>query len=113
MSKITEKKLKTLKYFTKQLLTSKIKKEISKMILFGSLAEGKARKQSDIDVLIFTRKKPLKKVEDIIDESSFDATVQYGESVEPLIYSLQEYNHPKSAFLIKTIKSGKEIFSTI
>ncbi|MBU2578747.1 hypothetical protein KKA09_01365 [Patescibacteria group bacterium] len=51
MSKIIEKKLKTLNYFKKKLLESKIKKEIAKMILFGSLASGKAQKKKAI--LIF------------------------------------------------------------
>lgn len=74
---------------------------------------GKVRKESDIDILVFTRKKPLKRIEDIIDENSFKAAVQYGESVEPLIYSLKEYEHSKSAFLIRAIKEGKEIFSVI
>lgn len=112
MSKIIEKKLKTLNYFKKKLLESKIKKEIAKMILFGSLASGKAQKKSDIDILVFTHKKPLRKIEDIIDESSFDATALYGESVEPLIYSLKEYEYPKSAFLTRIIKEGKEVFFT-
>ncbi|MBU2578746.1 hypothetical protein KKA09_01360 [Patescibacteria group bacterium] len=51
-------------------------------------------------------------MKNIIDESSFEATALYGESVEPLIYSLKEYEYPKSAFLTRIIKEGKEVFFT-
>lgn len=114
MSKITQKKLKALDYFTEKILDSPARNEIAKMILFGSLARGgKIHPESDVDVLIFSFNKPYEKLKDIIDDASYDTLMKYGESVEPLIYSFQDYKYPKSVFLFETTRKGKEIYSVV
>lgn len=102
-------KQKALIFFTKSLLSNCQKDKIGPIVLFGSLAKGGASKNSDIDLAIFIRGKKTRQIEDIIDELSFDSTVRYGESIEPLIYSYQEYQEPKSSFLKEILQYGQTI----
>lgn len=102
-------KQKTLNFFTKRLFANGLKKKIGKMILFGSFAKGTANRNSDIDLIIFIKGRKSRAIEDVIDQLSFDSTVKYGESVEPLIYSYAKYKKPDSPFLKEILQYGKEI----
>ena len=102
-------KQKALNFFTKRLFANGMKNKIGKMILFGSFAKGKASKNSDIDLVIFVKGRKTRKIEDLIDELSFDSTVKYGESVEPLIYSYAKFQKPDTPFLKEILQYGKEI----
>lgn len=113
ISKQKEKKIKALNYFTKKILNSNVKDEIAKMILFGSLVRGgRIHKESDVDVLIFSFKKPTQQLENIIDDASFDALMKYKESVEPLIYRFQDFKYPKSSFIYEALMDGRELYSS-
>ena len=46
-------KYKALEDFTQRILASDVKDQIAKIILFGSVARGDARQDSDVDVLVF------------------------------------------------------------
>ncbi|MBU4331512.1 nucleotidyltransferase domain-containing protein [Patescibacteria group bacterium] len=107
------KKKRALNYFKGRILNRAKKDDIAKIYLFGSLAREKVREDSDIDILIFSRKEKDRRLEDIIDETAFDTVVKYGESVEPLIYSFKDFKFPKSAFLKRVILDGRELYSTI
>lgn len=102
-------KQKALRFFTKSLLANGQKNKIGSIVLFGSLAKGRPSKNSDIDLAIFIKGKKNRQLEDIIDELSFNSTVKYGESIEPLIYSYQEYQKPKSPFLKEILQYGQNI----
>ena len=49
---ISDKTHRAVEEFTRLLLKSQSKQEIVKVILFGSVARGEAREDSDIDLLI-------------------------------------------------------------
>lgn len=102
-------KKKALNFFAASLLDNGIKNRIGKILLFGSLAQNKASKKSDIDLAIFIKGRKTRKIEDIIDELSFDSTVKYGESIEPVIYSYKKYQKPDSPFLKEILQYGKTI----
>lgn len=106
-------KKKALNYFKKNILDS-AKDDVMKIYLFGSMAqEKKARKDSDIDLVIFSRKKKDRRLENAIDEKAFETVVKYGESIEPLIYPIENFKYPHSAFLKKIIQDGKELYSKV
>lgn len=69
MSEIAKKEA-ALNYFISELLRSKVKNYIARIILFGGVAKGKVRKDSDIDLLILATDR-LKEV----SEASADATL--------------------------------------
>lgn len=113
MNQLLTKKLQALNGFKDQVLSKPgVKNSLAKMILFGSVNEKKVRPESDVDILLFSFDPYQKKLQNQIYESAFDATVKYGESVEPLIYPYFNYRFPfRSFFLQKAIAEGKEIYT--
>lgn len=108
-SSIHRKKKKALNLFVKKLLKSPAGKDIDRIILFGSLAWGIPRSESDVDIVILG-KKPRRLEKDALD-LSYDVLLDQGELIEPLVYPPQEYHRPKSAIVMKAILDGQEIYT--
>lgn len=102
-------KQKALDYYKHQLLEDKDKDCIASLILYGSLANGVGREESDIDLLIVALDKP-EKIKELCMDLSFEVALKFGESVEPLIYCIDEARFPESYFLYSVLKGGKEIY---
>jgi len=85
--------------------------QIDKAVLFGSYAKGMHNKESDIDIAIFSRK--------INDSNRHKYTslflrhiLKYKLDIQPVVFSLREYNSGESDFIAdEIIKKGKIIFS--
>jgi uncharacterized protein len=107
--KTLQKKQKALDYFTKKLLSSSVGKDITRIILFGSLARQEIDEDSDVDLMIFAKK--AKKVGDLASNLSYDVLMEVGESIEPHVYSTSNYQAPQSYFVYHAIESGKDIYS--
>jgi uncharacterized protein (UPF0332 family)/predicted nucleotidyltransferase len=105
-----ERKRKALEYFRSHLLSSSSGKHIGKIILFGSLATDDIRAESDVDVLILALDN-LNAVEDAAADASLDTGLEIGESVEPLVYCVDEWRYPSSYFLYRIACNGEEIYS--
>jgi len=99
----------SLKYFTRSITQSPLKKDIFKIILYGSLVDKDIHAGSDIDVAVIA--KHPKRIENKIDELSYDALLEYGELIEPIIYSTAQYKKLRSPFLMKILQEGKEIYA--
>jgi len=110
ISDLRERKSKALEFFLERLLQSEVKNSIGKILLFGSFSRGQLKEGSDIDLLIFVPNQ-LDEVGDACDTTSFETVVQFGESVEPLIFCLDELRYPHSYFLFKAVKEGKELYA--
>lgn len=109
VKKLPPKKQKALDFFLDELLNGPAGKEIERVFLFGSLAWGKPDKGSDIDILVFGKQQgPIEK---IIDDITLDASLKYGESIEPLIYSGSKTKIYQSPLVLKTLKYGKELYA--
>lgn len=98
-----------LKHFMQNVQENPIAKDISKIILFGSLLNKEVHAGSDIDLAVIA--KNPKAVEDQIDDLSYEMVLQYGELIEPIIYSTKQYNKPSSPFLMKIIREGREVYT--
>ncbi|HAZ31168.1 MAG TPA: hypothetical protein DCY61_00430 [Dehalococcoidia bacterium] len=109
MAVITEKR-EALDYFLKRLLDSEVKDYIAKILLFGSVASGNATASSDIDVFVFTLGE-TEKVRMTCADASFEAVLEYGESVEPIVYPASEFRYPTSDFVSSAVQRGKEVYS--
>lgn len=103
-----ESKIKAADYFARKLLKSPAGTHIKGLILFGSIAQGKADKDSDIDLLVFTDKR--KRTLSAAWEAGVDTFKRFQESVEPLIYSPKELKKPRSYFLYHSIKTGRQLY---
>jgi len=98
-----------LERFTQQVLSSDVKDQIAKMILFGSVARGDAEQDSDVDVLIFGFG-DLHKLSEACAEASLDIVIESGEYIQALVYCIDDLASPRSYFLYRAARDGKEIY---
>jgi len=103
-----EKKEKAFQYFLTHLLNSEIKEDIGRIFLFGSFARDEVDEESDIDVLIFSSNR-LNKVREVCADLSFQTALKHGESIEPLVYCIDELRYLNSNFIYSVVTRGKEI----
>jgi len=106
--RIEERKRNALKYFKDRLLKSEAGDLIAKIVLFGSVARGEAGEESDIDVLVFALG-DLRKVREACAEASLWTSIETGESVQPLVYSIDALRFP-SFFIYKSVREGEVVF---
>lgn len=93
-------------------LASTDKPKVSSLVLFGSVARGTERPSSDIDLLVVVDKKEDKRgvTESILDLSVELASV-LGNSLMPVVYSIQEASGKKGSPLFKNIEAeGRALY---
>lgn len=106
---VYKKKREALDFFTNTLLSSEVKDVIGKIILFGSVANGEATQESDIDVLVFTFG-DLSKVSYACADASMWTGIETKESVEPLVYCVDDLRYINSYFIYNAIKKGNVVY---
>jgi uncharacterized protein (UPF0332 family)/predicted nucleotidyltransferase len=106
---VMARKQRALDDFLSRLLSTKTRKLIGKVILFGSMNENKASRDSDIDLLVLAVDK-LEEVSDRCAEASMWTSIEMKESIEPLIYCLDEVRYTNSYFLYQVLKKGREVY---
>ena len=86
-------------------------KLIKKALLFGSVAGGIEKADSDIDVFFLVKDaKTRKKLEIALERLSNSCLERYGNRLSPYILTKRELELKRSAKLIAEIKKGMEIF---
>ena len=103
-------KSRAMDYFLEHLLGSSVRESIAKIFLFGSVARGDADERSDVDLLVFCFDR-LREVREACADAAFEAALQYGESVEPLVYCVDDFRYVPSDFLYSVLSRGKEIYA--
>jgi len=96
--------------FAARLLNSPIGGRVARIVLFGSVAHGEARPESDVDVMVFADA-PRKLIAEPAGEASWEATVEWAESVEHLLYTLDDLVQPRSYVVYNALKRGREIYA--
>ena len=96
----------------KNLLLSNLPKTIIKRaVLFGSIAEGAEKINSDIDIFFLVKDRKYKrKLELLLDKLSNICLEAYGNRLSPYILTEQEMKKKKSLKLISEINKGIQIF---
>ena len=95
----------------KELLRNLPKTLIKRVVLFGSVAEGSERTNSDIDIFVLTKDKQSKeKLEPQIEKLSNICFEAYGNRLAPYILTEQELKQKKNLKVISGINKGLEIF---
>lgn len=96
----------------KILLKNLPKTLIKRIVLFGSIAKGSERTNSDIDIFVLARDKQSKeKLESSIEKLSNICFEMYGNRLAPYILTDQELKQKKNLKIISEIKKGIEIYS--
>jgi uncharacterized protein (UPF0332 family)/predicted nucleotidyltransferase len=107
---VHRRKLQALQVYVKNLLASSARPDIAKIILFGSVAKGEARPESDIDVMVLGFDNL-----DALQDASYDATLELGdfagEGIEPLFETIDEWFKPEDYFMYRVTRFGKEVYS--
>jgi predicted nucleotidyltransferase len=95
----------------KQTLSTNIPKElVKKVILYGSVAEGKSRVNSDIDLFILVKsQKEAKELTSHIDKLSNLCLSLYGNRLTPYILTEAQLEKKKKLPLLKEIEKGIQI----
>ena len=78
------------------------------IFLFRSFSRDEGDEGSDIDLLIFSSNR-LDKVREVCVDLSFQAALKYGESIEPLVYCIDEMRYLNSNFVYSVLTRGKEV----
>ncbi|RME39864.1 MAG: HEPN domain-containing protein [Thermoflexia bacterium] len=107
---VLERKRRAAERFVSRLLESPACPYVARVVLHGSVLTGKVRPESDVDVLVF-RTDGSGIVERACDEAGFWVAVEMAESVEPLVYSLNDYWHPASYFLYRAVRDGEVLYT--
>ena len=101
-----------IKDLEKILLKNLPKTLIERVVLFGSVAKGTERTNSDIDLFILVKNKRSKeKLEPQIEKLSNLCFEAYGNRLAPYILTEQEMKKRKNSKIISEINKGLEIFS--
>ena len=106
--KIDEKVYKTLK--TKIYNILKNEKKILKVILYGSIARGDEKPDSDIDLFILVKnKKDKEKVGDLISKLNFSLIPIFGNVISEFIYSEEELKTKTKSKILSRIYSEGDV----
>jgi len=96
--------------FVAELLKRPQATQVGKVMLFGSVAEGRARDDSDVDVVIFGTG-DLEELRHDTAQAAFETALKSQQLVEPIVLPLWRLFHPLSHFTAQVLRSGKELYS--
>lgn len=107
---VLERKQRAAEDFLRRLLQGRARAHIAKVILHGSVAQGTARPDSDIDLLVFGIGEP-ELVRDAVWNAGLATSEATDENVEPLVYPYGEYRQPSTYFVYNALRKGRELYS--
>ena len=102
-----EGKRRAIEEFTQHLLESPVGGDIARIVLFGSVAKGTEREDSDIDLMVVASDKP-EQVKRVCQDLAFEILLTYGEWVERC---LDAWRSPPSHLVWRVRETGKEIYA--
>ncbi len=107
---LSEKRKERLDKELNRIIPEMKKMGVEKIILFGSMSEGKIHKRSDIDIIII--KKSSKRFLDRLDE--FYKKIKPRCAIDFIVYTPEELNKLKlkNSFIRQALKKGKILYET-
>lgn len=85
-------------FFGEQLRRSLVSGVIAKIVLFGSVVAGRAKEDSDIDVVVVGTR-VLKSILDVCADAQLETWLKFHEAVEPLVYPIESLRRTDNFFL--------------
>ena len=105
---ISERRRKAVEEFVRRAL-DRYGDRIESIILFGSVARGEAGEESDIDILVVTKKEDFR-LRRMLIETAFDILLNTGENISVKALSKDEFERRKNfSFLRNIISEGIKI----
>jgi len=95
--------------FAARLLNGPAGDSVARIVLFGSVARGEPKPESDVDLLVIGAD-DLDSLEKQVSDSAYDLLLEGSDYVSPMVYSLSEAAFPQAYFLYHVLKVGKEIY---
>ncbi len=83
--------------------------EVSSVILYGSVARGEDTEDSDIDLLVLTRKRA--KIDRKLNDIVADYILETSELPMPIVHTERDFNERESHFFTEIKKHGKKIYA--
>lgn len=106
--KIQKRYQEPLREFVK-IAIEKYGEKIERIILFGSVARGEAKGDSDIDILIVTKKEDFR-LRHVLIGIAFDILLETGENISVKALSKDEFErHKNFSFLKNVISEGVKV----
>lgn len=105
-----EGKRRAIEEFTQHLLESPVGGDIARIVLFGSVAKGTEREDSDIDLMVVASDKP-EQVKRVCQDLAFEILLTYGEGVEAVVHCLDAWRSPPSHLVWRVRETGEEIYA--
>ena len=90
----------------------KYEDKIDSIILFGSVARGEAKEDSDIDILVVVKKKNVKDMKEIYG-IAFEVSMEYLLDVSPKVYGMNEISNSLKIgvpFIKEVLKEGVSVY---
>jgi uncharacterized protein (UPF0332 family)/predicted nucleotidyltransferase len=94
-----------------ELLASRLRGRLIKVVLFGSVAKGLCDADSDVDVLVVVDRVD-EGVKRVVAESAFEASVEFQEPIEYIVMELEEYRMKGvgNPFIYEVERYGKALY---
>lgn len=96
-----------------QILVFTLKNKIESIILYGSIVSGKEKAQSDIDLLIISKKIKPEIIEKKILEINPKILIKFGNQISPLIMTKSDFwkkFKKKDKLIAEIVKKGKILY---
>ena len=95
--------------FAARLLTGPAGDAVARIVLFGSVAEGRAGPESDVDLLVIGAG-DLNALRKSSAEAAYAILLEQGQLISPQVYGLTEAQYPSTWFLHQSLQQGREVF---
>ena len=93
----------------------KYRDKIDSIILFGSVARGEAREDSDIDILVVIKERNIEDMKEI-HGIAFEVSMEHSQSISPKIYAVNEILNRMeigAPFIKEVLKEGVSLYGEI
>jgi predicted nucleotidyltransferase len=91
------------------------KDKIDSIILFGSVARGEAREDSDVDILVVVKERDINDMKEIYG-IAFEVTMEHSQAISLKIYAINEVVHRieiAAPFIKEVLKEGVPVYGEI
>ena len=95
-------------------LKDRIPTKMVNVYLFGSVAKGTAKPESDVDILVVYRDASSDLVLDVVCEIAFDIALERGILIQPVLMRADEFDQQvgSSPFLWEVLTAGRPVYSS-
>lgn len=112
--KIYEEYRKAADEFTRRAL-EEYSDKIDSIILFGSVARGEAKEDSDVDILVVVKERNIEDMKEI-HGITFEVSMEHSQGISPKIYAVNEILNRMeigAPFIKEVLKDGVSLYGEI